>query len=254
MTSFVLKPTLSEVFFMKRLTLLLATLVVIAGCGHKDEVNLNPPPPGAVPVTPGVNPSASAPNEVELNIVDASTLSEFAKWPLNNPTNAKVKISLPYKNGNTYGGSLSVSFQDSGYYVSSPFTTGSTAEDTQFNYWMTMSGKSVFRAFFEDQGRPFKKISGGLVLVIDETNDLGDGATDPLASGSVWFLNFEDSSASQTDKRCWFVVKGPYDCRAFLAGMGAHIYPEMRTLTTGYQPGYKKLGTFTNLNLLKAFQ
>ncbi|OQW53680.1 MAG: hypothetical protein A4S09_07185 [Proteobacteria bacterium SG_bin7] len=247
---------------MKRLTFLLAVLALAAGCGHGDEVKLNPPVPGAVPVNQGGgNPS---PNEVKLNVVSASTLSDFAKWPLNNPTNVKVKISLndlgaPSSGAATrYGGSLGISFEDSGYYASSPFTTGGSQSDAMYNYWMVKSGKSVFRAFFEDQGRPFKKVSGGLVLVIDESNDLGDGATDPLASGSIWFLNFEDSGAPQTDKRCWFVSLGPYDCRAFLDGngsinMGTRIFPEMRTLTTGFQPGYKKLGTFTNLNLLKAF-
>ncbi len=248
---------------MKRVTYLLIVVAFsVMGCGKKDEVNLNPPPPGAVPVTPGVTPSTS-PNEVDLAFVDSYTLSDFAKWPLNNPQNAKVKINLnnygqPSSGGaNRYGGSLTISFQDSGYYMSSPFTTGGSVDDAIFNYWMTMSGKSVFRAFFEDQGRPMKRVSGGVVLVIDNSTDLGDGATDPLASGSIWFLNFESSSAPQTDKRCWFVSLGPYDCRAFLQGdsinPASRLFPELRTLSTGYQAGYKKLGTFTNLNLYKAF-
>jgi hypothetical protein len=238
---------------MKRLSLILVIAALgLVGCGKDDPVNLNPPPPGAVPVTPGVVPAAS-PNEVALNFVDAQTLSDFAKWPLNNPSNAKVKVLFSYRSGNNYGGSMTISFQDSGYYVSSPFTTGTTDEDIQFNYWMTMNGKSVFRAFFEDQGRPWKRVSGGVVIVIDNTTDLGDGATDPMLNGSLWFLNFEDSMAPQADKRCWLTQTGPYDCRAFLGGMASALYPELRTLSTGYQPGYKKLGTFSNLNMYKAF-
>ncbi len=244
---------------MQRLTYLLVVLALAGiGCAKKDDVNLNPPPPGATPVTPGVTPT-SAPNEVDVS-VDSSALSEFAKWPLNNPTNLKAKIDLRYQynpgGATRYGGTLTISFQDSGYNISSGFTTGS-GDDTIFNYWMTMNGKSVFRAFFEDQGRPFKKVSGGVVLVIDSSTDLGDGASDPMAGGSLWYLNFEDSYAPQTDKRCWFVSLGPYDCRAFLSGdnidPGSRLFPEMRQLSTGYQPGYKKLGSFTNLNLLKAF-
>ncbi len=247
---------------MKRVTILLAVLGLTASCGHKDEVNLNPPPPGGTPILPGTVPPPS-PNEVVVTIVDAAVLSDFAKWPLNNPTNVKAKISLndlgaPSSGAATrYGGSLSISFQDSGYYVSSPFTTGGSQSDAIYNYWIVKDGKSIFRAFFEDQGRPMKKVSGGLVLVIDESNDIGDGSMDPTASGSIWFLNFEDSYAPQTDKKCWFVSLGPYDCRAFLDGssinMGIRIFPETRTLSTGFQPGYKKLGTFTNLNLLEVF-
>lgn len=248
---------------MKRLTLLLAVLVMTASCGHKDEVNLNPPPNGAVPIPPSGTVPVD-PDAIDLS-TDATKLSEFAKWPLNNPTDIKLKIDLtdlgaPSAGAATrYGGSLRISFQDSGYYISSGFTTGGSQSDARYNYWMVKDGKSLFRAFFEDQGRPMKKVSGGVVLVIDESNDLGDGATDPLASGSIWYLNFEDSYAPQTDKRCWFVSLGPYDCRAFLDGsgninMGTRIFPEMRTLSTGAQPGYKKLGTFTNLNLLKAFE
>ena len=250
---------------MKRVKIfiLLASLLTI-GCNNKDglQVGAGSPQPGATPITPGVTITPSA-QEADLTIDSSTVLSDFAKWPLNNPVNVKVKVDLrdlgaPSSGGaSRYGGSLNIRYEDSGWLMQHPFTTGSTQNDAAYNYWVTMSGKPVFRAFFEDTGRPFKKVSGGLVLVIDNGSGNGDGSGGTVVSGSVWYLNFESSGAPQTDARCWFVQLGPYDCRAFLQGnsvdITSRLYPEARTLSTGYQPGYKRLGVFTNLNINAAF-
>ncbi len=244
------------------LTLLFALYNV--GCANSGT-DLAPTPPG-IPIVPGPGGASGIPaiaaNEVALTIDSTSILTDFANYPAGNPTDVRVKVAMSHigqvNNTWTYTGDLTVSYQDNGYYISNRFTAGSDANDAQYNYWFTSGGNSIFHAFFEDIGRGFKRVTGGVVLVIDGNNDMGDGGTEVSLSGSVWFLNFEPSGAPQADKRCWFVSLGPYDCRAFLVNNQisptSRIYPEMRQLSTGYQPGYKRLGTFTGLKLNEAFK
>ena len=212
-------------------------------------------------VTPGVITPA---NTVAFTPTSTSQLSDFAKWPLNNPTNIKIGVDLRDYGNSRYGGIMKISYTENGQNVEIRLATGGSNEEVIHNTWFVFQGKSVFHAFFEDDKPIWADVSGGVILVIDNTNDLGDGASDASVSGSVWYANFQPSPAfgyvpPQADKRCWFVSLGPYDCRAFLVGdtivSTSRLTPETRTQSAeGSQVApYKRLGTFTNLNMNAAF-
>ena len=215
------------------------------------------------PSTPGTGTITSA-NTVAFIPESTSTLGDFAKWPLNNPTNIKIGVDLHDYGNARYGGILKISYTENGQTVDIRLTTGGSNEEVIHNTWFTWQGKSVFHAFFEDDKPIWADVAGGVILVIDNSNDLGDGGSDALVSGSVYYANFAPASAygyppPQADRRCWFVTLGPYDCRAFLVGdtivSTSALYPESRTQSAGGSTvaPYKKLGTFTNLNMNAAF-
>lgn len=247
--------------------MLLSILVLMSigsiGCSKKaglpSAANVNTVPPS----TPGTGVITNA-NTVAFTPTSVSQLSDFAKWPLNNPTNIQIGIDLhDYGNGR-YGGIMKISYNENGQNTDIRLTTGGSSEEVIHNRWFIWNGKRAFHAFFEDDKPIWADVAGGVILVIDESNDLGDGSIEPLVSGSVYYANFQPAAAygyppPQADKRCWFVTLGPYDCRAFLVNdtivTTSRLYPEVRTKSASGSDvsPYKKLGTFSNLNMNAAF-
>ena len=261
---------------MRRTFYILLIAVALGGLGcskKKTDLGGTPGATGTVPVTP-IDDLAGA-EKVALN-ASASALTAFGGWTVNNPTNVQLKVDmsdygqLNNDGVNRYGGLLTISYSDdTGYgqiYTKTiKLTSGGNASDAMYNRWFEFDGKNVFHAFFEDDSnKTYQNISGGVILVIDETDDLGDGSSDITASGSVWYMNVDLTPPPgawgpppQPPGHCWFVELGPYDCRAFLnhdkVVTTSRLEPEVRKLSTGKTNGYYKLGTFTNLNLSKAF-
>lgn len=180
-------------------------------------------------------------SSADFNIVSPGTLQDYAGHPIYNPSNFKIEVNLtPYTN--SYGGTVTISYYDNGVTYQEQFTSGHSADETKYNRFVTVGGTKVWHGFFEDY-------LGAIVIVIDKSVGLGDGDTsDTTASGSIWFKNFGATYAPHPPTWCWFVSLGPYDCRAWPEGRGVNtsesIYPNN---------GYQKLGSFSGLNLQKAF-
>lgn len=187
-----------------------------------------------------------------LNVVSLSRMSEYTGRPMNNPQDLRINLNLT-KHGNGYGGTVTVTYLENGHRYEGYFTSGTSADSNKYNVWFTKNGQKVYHGFFEDY-------MGGLVVVIDQVIDLGDGSgVDDRVGGSVWFKNFELTYApnplygylpgfGRPQTYCWFISLGPYDCRAWKTDRGVET-----TRAVHPDSGYKKLGTFEGMSLREAF-
>lgn len=183
-----------------------------------------------------------------------SSFAEFNSYvatrPLNNPTNVKISVELQHVGDLRYGGRVAISYNDNNQLFQGWLESGlgrnqsydgglnNGAYEAQYNYWFNYQGKTVYNGFFQDT-------IGAVVLVIDGTQNQGDGQGGGLVSGSLWYKNFAQVLASQGPMRkCWFITLGPYDCRSGTVLIKSNPYPS---------DGYKLLGTFSGLDMHKAF-
>ncbi len=243
---------------MKSIYILLLTvsMVFIQGCAKERKAVEEPTPVvdedrfDETP-TPPSGDDTSQGNKVPLTITSTSTMEDYTLRPLNDPQNISIEINLDdFSDGDgKFGGRISISYTDNGnLYSSDQRTTYSGSQygssgDAQYNIWFTSGGDQVWHGFFEDA-------FGAIVVVIDEVIDLGDGGVGDLVGGSVWFKNFGATYAPKPPMtRCWFIRRGPYDCRTFMSGGGV-------STTSSVNPnngGYRKLGNFTGLSKSQAF-
>ena len=196
-------------------------------------------------------------NTVTFTPVSMAAMTAYvASHPLNNPQNIQltVNVSDVAAGSNQFGGSMRLSYTDSGNQFVGNFITGTGTVQVSgsnldtgksvaaFNQWFPYNGQRVFHGFFQDQ-------YGAMILVIDSlTSTTGDGQAPDSGNGSVWFKNFVPGYATQSPEMCWFIQIGPFNCRTFLSGANvvttSALYPSN---------GYQKLGTFTGLNIKQAF-
>lgn len=264
--------------------LITATLVIAAlGCSKKGSDNngasgpgspFNPFNPGGVPPitdpqTP-VNPISGGAT-VDFVPTSQTRFDDYLGFSSNSPSEFKLNVKLALYDVKTgrlgndyvYGGFVRISFKDNGTtytdtfssMVNSSGTVGSNKENNKYNImtrdFPEMAGANAYHGFFEDvRGRSNMTLpvfGGAVILVINSTNDLGDGQGPSSANGEVWYKNYSgDYFVSPTS--CWFVSAGPYDCRTWRSDGNVDtkraLYPDNR---------YTKLGTFTNLDITKAF-
>jgi hypothetical protein len=254
---------------MKKFSLLTMVVVgslMVFGCSKKEEnksETATVPTPGPVaspiniPQLPGAPIPTTAGTATALPFTPVSKeMMEYyvASHPLNNPSNYNVQIQLKNAGEFRYAGEVRISYTDSGRTytgiftapegVNSAYPSMGEARDSglyksHYNYWFVNNGKTVFTGFFQD---PY----GAIVLVIDSAINLGDGQGNSTVSGSIWFKNFAYSFAPQsTERNCWFIYMGPYDCRSSTVINKSAIEPS---------DGYRKLGTFSGLVTTQAFQ
>ncbi|MFN7906102.1 MAG: hypothetical protein ACK5P5_13055 [Pseudobdellovibrionaceae bacterium] len=255
--------------------LMLMSFASLAGCGGSSTTNADVPlavgNPGVVPPIAscpsgfidmygncGVtdegtsNPTNTSGSTVAFNISNFNDFNSYvATRPLNNPTDVKITVQLQNVGELRYGGKVAISYLDnniryqgwleSGLGQNSTYKINSRDDgkyEAQFNYWFPHSGKTVYSGFFQDT-------IGAVVLVIDGTQNQGDGQGGGLVSGSLWYKNFAQVLAPQGPMRkCWFISLGPYDCRSGTVISKTGLYPS---------DGYKLLGTFSGLNMNRAF-
>lgn len=170
---------------------------------------------------------------------------QYTGRSMNNPQNIQVNVNLSKTyNGQGYGGTITVRYQDNGITYQGTFgASQADPQDTAYNIFFNYGGKKVFHGFFEDS-------MGAIIIVFDQIYDLGDGSpTSGQSTGSIYFKNFNTTYAPHPPAHCWRVSIGPYDCRAWKWGDGVAttyaIYPE-----SFY---YQRLGTFSTMNLYQAF-
>lgn len=191
--------------------------------------------------------------------VSLDVMNEYvATHPLNSPTNFQININLAQSESARYGGTVSIGYTDNGYTYSGAFKAGMGRNQTisgmydnntlqaQYNYWFKYNNQTVFSGFFEDN-------YGAIVLVLEPevTGDVGNDA-EPFSvsyKGSIYFKNFTPTTSpfiTDTTRSCWFTYIGPADCRSNIVMTKCALYP-------GTEAGYKLLGTFTGIDVKKAF-
>ncbi len=243
--------------------LIVTSLGSLVGCAkEKKQAASAPPPPGTgvIPTPPGGGNGGGGTGKVDDNEVDMSNVSTaslgemFFKSPVNKPQNIRFKMDVT-KQGDGYGGNVSVSFEDGGatrkVVMSTRHPSYPGTSDTKHNIWFDFNGKTVFHGFFQD-------LYGAMVVVIDSSIDLGDGQPSALVGGSVWFQNFGPSGVQGPLKMCWQISIGPFDCRTFLVGgkviSTSALYPNnYGNDSIPERKPYQKLGDFGGLLRSEAF-
>lgn len=262
---------------------LVLSLGVLSGCskesGNGSVPAMTPPrwiDPGAYP--PGYNydihPLIHEPGHTVDVILEGFNhedkvyiLSQFVgdAHPID-PVDFRLNVQLiPYtwNNKTIYAGNLKLGYYDytgscaaTGNYCIANLETGFGSNGNQahpyygmpdfvFNQWFLWQGKQVFHAFFQD-------MVGAVVLVVDGGNDLGDGGGYTTVKGSIWFKNFQTTVAPERpEDKCWFHPLGPYTCQTFKNSQGLVVTTSR--LEPSLNDGYRKLGTFSGLDKVKAF-
>lgn len=249
---------------MKRKMIIILTLagLMVMGCAEEKKIAA-PPTPTPLPYVdtnggvfvPNGNGPGEGPGDnweyggtAEMSIVGGlSNFSEYTGRTMNIVEDLKINVNMT-KYGDGYGGTVSISYlekyyqDDTGTVREGSFTAGSSDKSAKYNRWFTSNGQTVFHAVLEDY-------MGGLVIVIDEFVDLGDGGpvTD-LVGGTVWYKNFGLTYAPHPPTYCWFVSLGPYDCRPWPSGEDMNTF-----MSKDPQAGYIKVGRFSGLSLDEAF-
>lgn len=258
----------------KILLLLLLIMASFVGVGCSNGKTAAAPPATDTPIVPtpidpggpggggtGGGLTTADGDVVDFIPVDFETFNAwYGKTPLNSPKNFKISVNLKPVNETTfkYYGKINISYEDNGQTFMAILESGSgtnveiKGSDTNgllesvYNYWYLGKDKqTVFSGFYQDH-------LGSIVFVVDKTVDQGDGQGAAYVSGSVYFKNFSQSFATQsTQRKCWFINGDPYggtiyDCRSPTIIGKSDLYP-----TTG--EGYRKLGTFSGLSKVKAF-
>lgn len=232
--------------------LLIAGLLI--GCAKESQkqtqsaATVTPPPNGQPYIPTAVGPGQGPGSLLQyggtanLNVVNLDVMSQYTGRTMNNPQNIRLNLNLTKSSGGTFGGVATITYVDGGYAYQGYFTAGTSAEATKYNRWFDYGGQRVWHGLFED-------FIGGIVVVIDNVIDLGDGqgAQDTVA-GTVWFKNFGLTYAPHPPTYCWFVSLGPYDCRPWPDGRGVNTYADKNP-----GGGYVQLGTFTGLSIKAAF-
>lgn len=257
--------------------------LVLMGCakdkGSSNNTNNNyygdfyiPPTsgPGQLPSQPGQDFQYGA--TAALTNVSTSMLSFYTKNPnlaySIDKSSIKVNVNLTEMDATrqSYGGVVSIEFRDTnGRLYRDTFTSlvnenhwygdgtvASNKENNKYNVWIS---DSAYHGFFQDG-------YGAVVLVIDDSINLGDGGGASTVGGSIYVMNFGSTYAPQSPTSCWFVKYGPYDCRTWKTKDGVNTYQQLLPLVendnggTYMQPkaeGYYKLGDFSGLDAEAAF-
>ncbi len=249
----------------KFLLLLLIASFVGIGCSNKNE-SATPPvstdpivqPPVAdagVPAGGGTDGglTSTSGDTVDFVPVDFNTFNSYVgTHPLNSPKNIKLQVNLKDNGSLRFYGSVKISYEDNGQTWAGNFESGDGKNqsiaslkdndemESKFSYWFKNNGVTVFSGIYQDQ-------LGSVVIVVDKSVNQGDGQGASFVSGSVYYKNFAQSFATQSPyRKCWYIYAGPHDCRTSTVQTKSGLYP-----TTS--EGYRKLGTFTGLSRVKAF-
>ncbi len=266
------------------LTALIASVVFLSACAKeasKDAEVVGPTPttlPGGIPTDePRDDGDANRGSDWTSGataplVPDAGMLQYYASThPLNNPQDIRISVKLGDHGNNQFGGQVSVSYYDNSQYYTGRFfalnqtmASGTSHGHTGKNYavynkWFSWNGKQVFHGFFQDR-------YGGLMLIVDQALDQGDGAGASELSGEIWIRNFANSQAGQGNIPCWFIENGPYDCRTFLVNAetvnttsalypSQSLYYDNKNMYIENAPhrNWRRLGKFSGLNKARAF-
>ena len=231
-------------------------------------VLVDPNPPGGSGDTGGTG-SSTAGSEVAFVPASIQAMRDYVLpgspyVALNNPTDIKIRLNLQQSSSGRYGGKVTISYTDNGTRHSgtleaglgrNPIISGGYDNDrlqADYNYWFNFENKLVFTGYFEDQ-------FGVFTIALTPGEPVGGGNDgEPLSvpyNGSIYFKNFRNTSGSfrikdpppiGPSRPCWFIYTGVFDCRSNVINTKCGLEP-------GVDAGYTLLGTFTNVDIKKAF-
>lgn len=190
----------------------------------------------------------------------------FNSYP-NQPQQIQVNVDM-----NRSRDAIIISYVDGGVYKEAGLGTQhprAGTVSTRYNGWVTHGSSRVYKGFFQDE-------YGAVVVIIDKVLNVGDGQPAPYVGGSIWFQNFGDrgcwtgiqgnvtcDNQTQTNKLCWEITFGPYDCRTFVMPTSDYANAVNMVLSLNPTPvlgepyqsrtkSYKKLGDFNGLSRVLA--
>ena len=251
----------------------LAMLVLSSGCGQMsaqdnsvtavpvtcpacEPVGTN----GTLPTAPagtnntgtGTNPSTTgfqSGSTVVLNATGGALAGMFYNSLPNNPQNIRINL-----NTGRPGQEVIISYVENNNVVSAalgsrhPYNPG--VQDTSYNGWTNDGNNPVWKGFFQDG-------YGAVVVVLDSAIGTGDGSANQLG-GSIYFQNFPQTvypnspyaPAQGSEKLCWKITLGPFDCRTFLVGDNLVINSSLHPNNKGANAVsyYQLLGTFAGID------
>jgi hypothetical protein len=257
---------------MKQLVIVLAAFILAAGCAKSNSQNQATPNTATNTgvVAPVVIDPAAPTSTASTQLFSSGSTSAFtpvslsvmntyvATHPLNNPSNFQINMNLATSGASRYGGNISISYTDNGVQYNGVFKAGMGSNQTfpgmydngvleaNYNFWFNSSSQLVFSGVFEDQ---YGAIT--VTLVPESTSTCGGNDAEPCTTspykGYVYFKNFATTPAPHgTQRSCWFIYTGPYDCRSNVIATKSGLFP-------GAEAGYQLLGTFGSVNVNKAF-
>lgn len=256
---------------MKTLILIMSVMalgLMGVGCSKSNSQNGNTNTtatvPGAVIIDPLPAGSTGTPTFASgststFTPVSMAVMNEYvATHPLNAPSGVKININLSQSTAGRYGGTVTISYIDNGIQYDGVFNAGTGKNqsikglydndrpEADYNYWFNYEKQLVFTGYFQDQ---YGSIT--LSLTPESTSTGGGNDGEPITTstykGSIYFKNFTNTFATQSPYRaCWFIYNGPYDCRSNIINTKCGLNP-------GSEAGYKLLGTFSGVDIKKAF-
>ncbi len=231
-------------------------------------VIIDPTAPSGTNATPTFSGGATA----TFTPVSLAVMNKYvATHPLNAPSNYRINVNLAHVESGRYGGAITISYIDNGTQFDGVFESGTGRNlsakgmydnntlESEYNYWFNLGGKLVFTGQFEDQ-------YGAIAIALEPESSSGSGNdAEPIANkiykGSIYFRNFEvqryetywfqtyggsPTGAQGPYRSCWFIYRGPYDCRS-------STIQSKTALAPGGGAGYTLLGTFTGLTIKSGF-
>lgn len=224
------------------------------GLGGTNPVIIDPTGGNGDNGVPSFSSGFTADLNTTLSAMQAYTTIPGNLTALNNPQNIKINVNLAQAGSGRYGGTITISYYDNGVLRTGTFNAGMSKNtygkgmydndklQSEYNYWFDYQGKLVFTGFFEDS-------FGAITLTLTpETVSGGGNDAEPLNvkyKGTVYFKNFVSEKATPY-RSCWFIYTGAHDCRSNVIQTKCGLYP-------GVEAGYTLLGTFTNVDVKKAF-
>ena len=189
--------------------------------------------------------------------------------------------SLDDSRETVYGGELTISFEDGGEILFQQFDSG-RGSDNIHNYWRGNSWRARRSSRRRDRDSDRRTVNqnfyaifegrdAAIILKINDVmeKDVGDGYTELLGFGEIWYKMFRDFTGDRNDKcyrkgtymrhsgtgaskpgrRCWLVRHGPFSCKP----QGVNPREDEDIDLSGSLPCYSKLGSFGSLKLRGAF-
>ena len=257
--------------------------LMTAGCSKSNSQsnnNTTATVPGPIIIDPvagnsgsnSITPTFSGGSTSVFTPVSLATMNNYvASHPLNAPSNYRVNLNLAQVEAGRYAGSVTISYIDNGNQYDGIFSSGTGRNSitnspydnntlqSEYNYWFSLGGRTVFTAQFEDN-------YGAIVVALEpESSSTSGNDAEPMAAasykGSIYFKNFAspriDTYWFQSyggaplgpqgpERACWFIYRGPYDCRS-------STIQNKTALAPGAGAGYTLLGTFTGVSIKAAF-
>lgn len=272
---------------MKAITIL-AVVIMTQGCAKPKSSTATAPGTGEAIVTvPGNTGSAAPTNSVVLVPTSKGAFEDYSQRTMSGLSNFSLTMNLFEVGDDKYAGDISISYTlDGKTFTDNQETrqksldasgrncqaTGNKADGAKYNKLFKIGDKDVWHGFFQD-------CTGSVVVVLDGFTEvsLGDGNTQKVYRGSVWYKNFSRPmffNQQQGNLPCWEIEAGPYDCRTFLTQKVAGTYdPKFAaqypstiwevnttsalnpswTWSTDVKKDYAKMATFTNLDFNTTF-